>query len=73
MKVPAKITVTRTITYNTDELGSWTDEENSIQEVLDMILDWAVEDLGNAEIPIHMYDDDGNELPWEDIIRKERN
>ena len=51
----------------TNDLGPWTEEENSIKEVLDMILDWAVEDLANAEVPIHMYDEDGAEIPWEDI------
>ena len=68
MKVPETITVTRKITYSTNELGPWTEEENSIQEVLSMILDWAVEDLNNAEIPIHMCDENGNEIPWVDII-----
>ena len=67
MKVPETITVTRKITYSTNDLGPWTEEENSIKEVLDMILDWAVEDLANAEVPIHMYDEDGAEIPWEDI------
>ena len=67
MKIPETITVTRKITYSTNDLGPWTEEENSIKEVLDMILDWAVEDLANAEVPIHMYDEDGAEIPWEDI------
>jgi len=70
MKIPKTITVSRETTYNIDECGAWVEDEKNLNEVIDMVLDWAVEDLSHSSLRIHMKDENGNEIPWEDIINQ---
>ena len=70
-KIPETVTVSRSITYSVSELrGQLMDsgDEMTLAEVLAMFVDWANEDLGNAGIGIKMLDDQGEEIPWMDIL-----
>jgi hypothetical protein len=75
MKMPKEITVRREITYSTEPLLEYlrdeaesAGDENTYASLLDWIFDNAVEDLANSHFRIKMYDEDKNEIFYEEIL-----
>lgn len=68
MEIPKVITVYRSVTYNVSNLTEFAEEELSLSDILDIALDNAIEDLSDSRIGVHMTDENGTDIPWEDIL-----
>lgn len=74
-KLPKEVTISRSITYSVDDLRNQlmdSGDEMMLAEVLAMFVEWAQEDLMNASLNFKMKDENGTEIPWEDIIGWEK-
>lgn len=78
MKIPTQIRARREVTYSTEGLREYlegfgealegVDPQNEMADLLDMILDYAVEDLASSHVRVRLFDEDGNEIMYEEIL-----
>ena len=70
-KLPERINAIRTVTYNVASIvetivemnaGDVKAEDVTLDEVLDIISEWATEDLASSRMGIIYQDEDGEEL-----------
>lgn len=78
MKIPTQIRARKEVTYSTEGLMEYldgfgealggVDTQNEMSDLLDMVLDYAVEDLASSHVRIRLFDEDGNEIMYEEIL-----